>query len=678
MHISCKRTQTGWNAYFKTAAKSRSEGLEMLSKLKEIEHKCSDAITKQLRKVSILKRLNLSFLVLLISVATFLTFFSFCKYSQEVIFHLEQSAAVSVQNIHLKVQEILEKYEALSVRFYEDEDVLNAVAENEFQTLDQTKMQSNRRMIEKKLYNVVLGSKYVKSIQLVTPKYQYHMVEKNGYRRGGTIKDLEWFYQSEFYQSALEHHGYPVWIEDAGQNYVFYESEQSVYGLADIITMAVAIYQPSTREFLGVLTMNVDIKAFQEAARGIEANQDGNLFLIGEDGVLTGFNPSISAPSFPTDSTIFKRMLKHKKDVVRTNVEGEKVLFAYENIPGTDMFSVYIADMKTLLSGLTRTRNLCIGVLIGVVIICCAISYFVTKSISDPVRKLVKVMGKAGDGKWTVRYENSGCDEITVLGDRFNEMADKTNQLIEEVYLSEIRRQKLQLSWKNAQLDAMLMQINPHFLYNTLDIIRWEAMYEANGESTVTRMIEQFSKLCRLGMKAGGYTVSMIESLEHAKAYVDVINFRHQEKIQFDIDVDEMAQTCYVPQFMLQPILENSVVHGFCDASKGCEIQMKAKVEDGRILRISVKDNGKGMSKEELQNLREYIQEKDTPEKSIGMVNVNQRIQLFYGEEYGLVVDSKENQGTVVEVILPVRLHTENMKKISEEAGNIVSGSDCR
>ena len=147
----------------------------------------------------------------------------------------------------------------------------------------------------------------------------------------------------------MEKHGYPVWIEDAGQNHVFYESEQSVYGLADIITLAIAIYQPSTREFLGVLTMNVDIKAFQDVARGMDVDQNSNLFLIGQDGVLTGFNPSISAPSFPAADSVFEKMKKNKKDVVRTDFDGKKVLFAYENIPGTDMFSVYIADMDMLL-----------------------------------------------------------------------------------------------------------------------------------------------------------------------------------------------------------------------------------------------------------------------------------------------------------------------------------------
>ncbi len=652
--------------------------MRILPQIKKIQYRCNAFITKQLRKVNIFQRLNISFLVLLLGAAAFLTFFSFSKYSEEIIFNLERYASMSVQNIQLKVQDIMQEYENIAIQFYEDGEVLEAVAQNEVQTDERVDtFQENRYTIESKLYQMGQGKKYIKSIQLVTPNRQYHMAEESGYQRGGTIRNLEEFYQSNFYLEAIGRHGYPVWIEDAGQNRTFYESEQSVYGLADIITLSVAIYQPENREFLGVLMMNVDIKAFAEAARGYETYEDGNLFLSGEDGVLTGFNPSIAAPSFPADDNLFQMMQKNKKDVVRTKMSGKDVLLAYENIPGTDMFSVYIADMKILLERTGHTRNLCIFVLCGIVIGCFAISYYVTRSISEPVRRLVKVMGKAGDGKWTVRYQNSGNDEITVLGERFNEMADKTNQLIEQVYLSEIRRQKLQLSWKNAQLDAMLMQINPHFLYNTLDIIRWEAMYEANGESKVTRMIEQFSKLCRMGMKAGGNTISLKESLEHAEAYLEVINFRHQEKIQFLTEVGETAEKCYVPQFMLQPILENAVVHGFGDGSKGYVVRLSAHVHED-ALHIWVEDNGKGMTKDELEKLQDYIRGEADLTKSIGMVNVNQRIRLFYGEDYGIQIDSQEQVGTEVEIVLPVRVQSENMKKLGKEVEkNDVSGSDC-
>ena len=652
--------------------------MKILSGYKKIQHKCNAFITKQLRKVSIFQRLNISFLVLLLGAATFLTFFSFSKYSAEILFNLERYAAISAQNIQLKVQDIMREYENIAIQFYEDEEVLRAVAYNEAQNDERADIfRENRYIVERKLYQMGQGKKYIKNIQLVTQNRQYHMVEENGYQRGGTIRNLEQFYQSDFYQEAIARRGYPVWNEDVGQNSTFYESEQSVYGLADIVTLSVAIYQPEDREFLGVLTMNVDIKAFAEAARGYETYEDGNLFLSGENGVLMGFNPDIAFPSFPADNELFQVMQKNKKDVVRTVKDGKDVLLAYENIEGTDMFSVYIADMKILLERTTHTRNLCIFVLCWIVIGCFAISYHVTRSISEPVRQLVQVMGKAGTGKWTVRYENSGNDEITVLGERFNEMADKTNQLIEQVYLSEIRRQKLQLSWKNAQLDAMLMQINPHFLYNTLDIIRWEAMYEANGESEVTRMIEQFSKLCRMGMKAGENTISLKESLEHAEVYLEVINFRHQEKIQFFTEVGEMAEKCYVPQFMLQPILENAVVHGFHDASEGYVVRISAHVYED-TLHICVKDNGKGMTEDELQKLQDYIRGEVDSEKSIGMVNVNQRIRLFYGEDYGIQIKSQEQRGTEVEIVLPVRMQSENMKKIEKEVEeNEVPSSDC-
>ena len=640
--------------------------MDLLFKIRKIQVKFNAVITKQLRKVSIFQRLNISFLVLLFFSATFLTFFCFHKYSREIIFNTERYLAMSVQNIQLKVQDILRDYEEIVVQFYEDGNALRAVMENEEISDSKTEeFKKNQQVIENKLYHMRAGKRYIKNVQLVTPVRQYHMAENSGYRRGGTIRNLEEFYKSRFYLEAKEKKGYPVWIEDAEQSRTFYENEQSVYGYADIATLSVAIYTLETREFLGVLIMNIDIKAFSEVARGYESYRDGNLFLIGSDGVLIGFNPSIVFPSFPDSDEMFEKMLKNKKDVFCIEQEEGKVLLAYENIPGTDMFAAYIADMSTLLADTYRIRNLCILVLVGTILVCLALSYYVTRSISEPVRNLVKVMRKARDGKWTVRYQNSGNDEITVLGEGFNEMADKTNQLIEQVYLSEIRRQKLQLSWKNAQLDAMLMQINPHFLYNTLDIIRWEAMYEANGESKVTRMIEQFSKLCRMGMKAGGNTISISEGLEHAKVYLEVINFRHQEKIQLQMDISRQAENCYIPQFVLQPIIENAIVHGFHDASKGCMIQISAKTE-GTELEIQVKDNGTGMNQKELENIRKYMGEEIDPEQSIGIVNVNQRIRLFYGEEYGIYIESREKEGTEVKILLPVRTHSENMKKFEE------------
>ena len=319
-----------------------------------------------------------------------------------------------------------------------------------------------------------------------------------------------------------------------------------------------------------------------------------------------------------------------------------------------------------MFAGTHHIRNLCILVLLITVVACFVISYYVTVSISDPVKELVEVMQETGGGKWTARYPNSGNDELTVLGERFNEMTDKTDQLIEQVYRSEIRRQEISISWKNAQLSALLMQINPHFLYNTLDIIRWEAMYEAGGESRVTQMIEKFSQLCRMGMCAGGNTITLKEGIEHAKTYLEVLNFRHTEKIGLEIECEAQENRLYMPQFILQPIMENSVIHGFEDGSHGFSIRIRAFCREGKLL-LYVQDNGKGMDEQELELLRESMERTETEEGSIGLANVHQRIRLFYGEEYGLRINSRAEFGTEVEISLPVRYQSENMEGNREE-----------
>lgn len=177
--------------------------MKILPKIKRIQCRCNAFITRQLRKVSIFQRLNISFLVLLLGTAVFLTFFSFSKYSAEIIFNLERYASMSVQNIQLKVQDIMQEYEEIAVQFYEDEEVLRAVAENVTGVEGSDVFRQNRHIVESKLYHMGHGKKYIKSIQMVSAGKQYHMAEENGYQRGGTIRNLDEFYQSNFYQEAI-------------------------------------------------------------------------------------------------------------------------------------------------------------------------------------------------------------------------------------------------------------------------------------------------------------------------------------------------------------------------------------------------------------------------------------------------------------------------------------------
>ena len=637
--------------------------------IRTAKQKWNSLVTRQLRKVGIFKRLNVSFLALLLISALFLTFFSFFQYSREINLNLTRYTSMLVQNTRLKIQDTMEEYENMALNFYNDSRIIRAISENsslpENRSPGQEQLfQTNTFLIENRLYSLRQNKKHIVNIQFVTPSRQYHMVEDNGFQRGGTIRALDAFYKSDFYLVPQDNRGYPVWMDDKEQTGIFYKNEQVVYGFANIITMEIAVYEPNTRDFLGILLFNIDRSTFSDIETPSGNNDQGNIFLIGKSGVLTWFDPSIKSPSFPRIPELFEEMLQKRKSIEQIQLDRQNILLAYEQIPDTEMFACYIASLDTLLAHSYHIRNLCVLVLIGTVIACFILSYYVTFSISDPLKKLNRVMKKTGSGKWTARYENSGHDEITALGDRFNEMAENTNLLIDQVYLSEIHRQKLQLSWKNAQLDAMLMQINPHFLYNTLDIIRWEAMYEADGESPVTEMIEKFSRLCRLGMKTGGNTITLREGIEHASIYLDVINFRHSEKIQLFLETEVDDQSVYIPQFILQPIMENAVVHAFGDASSGYFIRIHSSACDN-VLHILVEDNGRGMEKNELHSLQLSLNRDEAPDESIGLVNVNQRIRLFYGESYGLQISSTPGKGTRIEILLPLRNHSENMTDIT-------------
>lgn len=644
---------------------------------------CNAAVKRQLRKVGIFWRLNLSFLLLLLVSSLFLTFFSFYWYSKEINLNLDRYTSLLVQNVELKIVDTMNLYEDLALGFYDDTAVLHAIAENTrilngASAYDAARLEANTYLIQNKLYAMSQNKKYIENIEFVSPTGQYRMVEENGFSRGGIIRDLESFYDSQFYLLPQEQNGYPIWMDDRSQTHLFFRNEQAVYGLGNIITLGIAVYEPSDRDFLGVLLLNIDLSAFSGTIEGYNAYEDGNTFLIGESGVLTWFHPSLSAPPFPNQPEVLSHMRATGSGITRTEIDGRSLLLAYEKIPGSQMYAAYVADLDVLLSNAYRIRNLCLFVFVCVVIASFIISYYVTISISDPVRQLIHVMDETADGRWNTRYENTGHDEITILGDQFNQMAEKTNRLIDQVYLSEINRQRALLSWKNAQLDAMLMQINPHFLYNTLDIIRWEAMYEANGESKVTQMIETFSRLCRMGMKTGSNTIRLSEGIAHASTYLEVINFRHSEKIALCLDTQVDADAFYVPQFMLQPLMENAVTHAFGDASCGFCITLRSCFKDDALL-ITVEDNGRGMTQEDLTALLSSLESSETSEKGIGLRNVHQRIRLFYGDGYGITITSMPMEGTKVNITLPIRTESENMTNdTGGKTAHEISGFNCR
>jgi two-component system sensor histidine kinase YesM len=281
-----------------------------------------------------------------------------------------------------------------------------------------------------------------------------------------------------------------------------------------------------------------------------------------------------------------------------------------------------------------------VGTIIGV------LSYFIPRSITRPITELIEVTEQVSAGDLTVHANEATGSETAVLSRSFNIMIDNTNGLLEEVRSEQVRLRK-------AEFQVLQAQINPHFLYNTLDAIVWSA--EAGNQKQVVKMVRNLSDFFRTSLNQGKDIVTIGEELQHVRSYLEIQQVRYQDILQYEIDVPEEMHRYMIPKITIQPLVENALYHGIKNKRGLGLIRVSGSVgEDG--LRIEVRDNGIGMSPERLAQVRESIG--SDPDMSnthdvYGIYNVNERIRMNFGDEYGIRVDSVYGEGTTVTVRLP-------------------------
>ncbi len=283
------------------------------------------------------------------------------------------------------------------------------------------------------------------------------------------------------------------------------------------------------------------------------------------------------------------------------------------------------------------------GLLITIILIV-VLSYYIPKSIIRPVEEIAEVTDEVANGNLMARAQEYEGQEAKVLAESINVMIDKINQLLVQI-------KEEQLSLRKAEFELLQAQINPHFLYNTLDAIVWLA--EAGEQEKVVQMVENLSGFFRTSLNHGREIVPVEEEIKHITSYLSIQKVRYQDILNYSIEVSEEILNCNMPKLSLQPLVENALYHGIKEKRGGGTISVIGWKEDGKIV-IEVKDDGKGMTEERLDTVRLELDDFAKKDRSIyGMYNVNQRIKLNYGTDYGLSIDSEEGKGTVARVLLP-------------------------
>lgn len=268
----------------------------------------------------------------------------------------------------------------------------------------------------------------------------------------------------------------------------------------------------------------------------------------------------------------------------------------------------------------------------------------VSSVFSRRIGVIVRSMERVESGDLSVRVEDPHPDELGFLSRSFDRMCARLAGFIDREY-------RYRLKTQHAELEALQERINPHFLYNTLEIIRMRAIRE--GRSSAAEMIAALGKLFRWNIGGHDRTVSLEDEFEHARLYIAIVNLgRDDNPIAIELDAEERDLELSVPKLVLQPIAENCVVHAFAESILSPRIRVVAR-RDAELLRVEVADNGVGMSSDATRGLHEALSSGAREERRIGLANVHERIRLLYGEAYGVEIASVPDEGTRVTLTLP-------------------------
>lgn len=284
------------------------------------------------------------------------------------------------------------------------------------------------------------------------------------------------------------------------------------------------------------------------------------------------------------------------------------------------------------------------------------IALLIRDSITSPINRLNELISEVAKGNFkhasaVSKLEPDTKNELVILEDGFHVMVSRVESLIDDVYKAKIKEQKLEFLRTESELDALQQQINPHFLYNILDAIYWTA--QCKGDEEVSEMVTALGKFFRSSVNKGLEYITVAEEVANVQNYVYLQRIRFSERFDVTWEIDDKILECRIIKLILQPIIENAIVHGIEALESGGLISIKGFTVDEKIC-FEIADNGVGMSEEDVDQLITYIND---PIKnlsgSIGVKNVNQRIKLYYGNAYGVSIASTPLQGTIVSLTLP-------------------------
>lgn len=408
----------------------------------------------------------------------------------------------------------------------------------------------------------------------------------------------------------------------------------------------------------GVLLVDMDFSGVSRMLQRINSNTSDSgqyFYLCDSNGEIIYHKKQmqISSGSFRENNVV---AATYKDGVYGEKFGGEHRKLIIKTVSYTGWKLVGVIPDSTFTQGMFDIRYFIIMIILLMAMMLAVINRVVSVRISSPILKLNDSVREYEAGEKPEIYIG-GSQEIRHLGNSIQRSYEQIDRLMQEIVKEQNERRK-------SELDALQSQINPHFLYNALDSITW--MIEGERNDDAVYMISELAKLFRISLSRGQTIIRVQDELQHAKSYMNIQKVRYKNAFSVIFDVDPVVYTYCSVKLVLQPLLENSISYGVSSMDELGEIRVVARKQGERII-LSVEDNGLGMSEEEAELVLTDSDRIHKRGSGVGLINVNNRIQMLFGKEYGLVVESEPDEGTTVSICIPAVPYTDENRKILEK-----------
>lgn len=455
------------------------------------------------------------------------------------------------------------------------------------------------------------------------------------YGEGMTRISRDLFADEGWYQYALELYGKLGIVGNAvGRNVVnnLNDSSDSIFSLVKSFEIEKDCY--------GVVLFDIRHDIIEQLIDRVSIGEEGLLYVVDDNDMV--YTPE-SDVVYRIDKTCYQND-STKGDMIKINGKDFFVISHHSDYSGWRTIGVlprteFLAGVQSIY----RTLFICIIISLVMVVL---VSVGISGTVTRPLLRLASFMEKVEDGDFSVRFKSKYRDEIGALGQSFNHMIERINQLINELYVEKQNRLE-------AQLKTLQEQIKPHFLYNTLDTISW--MARSHDANDVVQLVDALTNMFRVGLSSGRDYIALREEKKHVINYLYIQKVRYGERLQYDIDIPEEYDAVIVPKLILQPLVENAIYHGVKMKRVKGSIVIRAEAK-GDKLYLHVKDDGAGMSPERLEEIRGWLENPQSRNENIGfgLSYIEERIVLTYGLDYGISVESQEGKFTEVTICLPL------------------------